>query len=72
MNWEEALWMMDAVMRVHSFELSSRCLNQFQVTVINLNGIWIWNDYLLPFSDAWNINGRIKTLPVAVLQYAAL
>ncbi len=34
-------------------------------TVTILNGMWIWNDYLLP-SLMLGQNGRIKTLPVAV------
>ena len=35
------------------------------VTVTILNGMWIWNDYLLP-SLMLGQNGRVKTLPVAV------
>lgn len=35
------------------------------VTVTILNGMWIWNDYLLP-SLMLGHNGKIKTLPVAV------
>ncbi|MCR5154667.1 MAG: carbohydrate ABC transporter permease [Lachnospiraceae bacterium] len=34
-------------------------------TVTILNGMWIWNDYLLP-SMMLGQNGKIKTLPVAV------
>ena len=34
-------------------------------TVTILNGMWIWNDYLLP-SLMLGQNGKIKTLPVAV------
>ena len=34
-------------------------------TVTILNGMWIWNDYLLP-SMMLGQNGRVKTLPVAV------
>ncbi len=34
-------------------------------TVTILNGIWIWNDYLLP-SLMLGQNGKVKTLPVAV------
>ena len=34
-------------------------------TVTILNGMWIWNDYLLP-SLMLGQNGRVKTLPVAV------
>ena len=35
------------------------------VTVTILNGMWIWNDYLLP-SLMLGHNGKVKTLPVAV------
>ncbi len=34
-------------------------------TVTILNGLWIWNDYLLP-SLMLGQNGKVKTLPVAV------
>ena len=34
-------------------------------TVTILNGMWIWNDYLLP-SMLLGLNGKYKTLPVAV------
>ena len=34
-------------------------------TVTILNGMWIWNDYLLP-SMLLGLNGKNKTLPVAV------
>ena len=34
-------------------------------TVTILNGMWIWNDYLLP-SMMLGQNGKVKTLPVAV------
>ena len=34
-------------------------------TVTILNGMWIWNDYLLP-SLMFGQNGKVKTLPVAV------
>ena len=30
-----------------------------------LNGMWLWNDYLLP-SLMLGQNGKVKTLPVAV------
>ena len=35
------------------------------VTVTILNGMWIWNDFLLP-SLLLGLNGKVKTLPVAV------
>ena len=34
-------------------------------TVTILNGMWIWNDFLLP-SLMLGLNGEVKTLPVAV------
>lgn len=33
------------------------------VTVAVLNGIWVWNDFLLPFLT---INGKINTIPLAM------
>ncbi|GAA0077596.1 carbohydrate ABC transporter permease [Clostridium sp. CTA-5] len=33
------------------------------VTVSVLNGIWIWNDFLLPFLT---VNGKINTIPLAM------
>jgi raffinose/stachyose/melibiose transport system permease protein len=35
------------------------------MTVTILNGMWIWNDFLLP-SLMLGLNGEVKTLPVAV------
>lgn len=43
-------------------------LKPVQMTVLILNGIWIWNDYLLP-SLMLGLNGKIKTLPVAVSSF---
>ena len=40
-------------------------LNPVITTVTILNGMWIWNDYLLP-SMMLGQNGKVKTLPVAV------
>lgn len=37
-------------------------------TVTILNGMWIWNDYLLP-SLMLGQNGKVKTLPVAVQSF---
>ncbi|MDR5587409.1 MULTISPECIES: carbohydrate ABC transporter permease [Clostridium] len=33
------------------------------VTVAVLNGIWVWNDFLLPFLT---VNGKINTIPLAM------
>lgn len=39
------------------------------VTVLILNGIWIWNDYLLPLLVLGS-NGVIQTIPIAVTAFA--
>ncbi|MCY1153281.1 MAG: carbohydrate ABC transporter permease [Sphaerochaetaceae bacterium] len=39
------------------------------VTVLILNGIWIWNDYLLPLLLLGS-NGRVQTIPIAVTAFA--
>lgn len=38
-------------------------LKSTTVTVSVLNGIWVWNDFLLPFLT---VNGRINTIPLAM------
>ena len=43
-------------------------LRPVHMTVLILNGLWIWNDYLLP-SLLLGLNGKIKTLPVAVTSF---
>ena len=43
-------------------------LKPIHMTVLILNGIWIWNDYLLP-SLMLGLNGKIKTLPIAVSSF---
>jgi ABC-type sugar transport system, permease component len=50
------------------FRIVLPLLKPVQVTVAILNGIWIWNDFLLP-SLMLGLNGRIKTLPVAVTSF---
>lgn len=47
------------------FKIVFPLLKPVEVTVTILNGMWIWNDYLLP-SMMLGQNGKIKTLPVAV------
>lgn len=39
------------------------------VTVLVLNGLWIWNDYLLPLLVLGS-NGQVQTLPLAVSMFA--
>lgn len=43
-------------------------LRPIQMTVLILNGIWIWNDFLLP-SLMLGLNGNVKTLPIAVTSF---
>lgn len=38
-------------------------LKSTTVTVAVLNGIWVWNDFLLPFLT---VNGKINTIPLAM------
>lgn len=47
------------------FKIVFPLLRPVEVTITILNGMWIWNDYLLP-SMMLGQNGKIKTLPVAV------
>lgn len=47
------------------FKIILPLLTPVITTVTILNGMWIWNDYLLP-SLILGQNGKVKTLPVAV------
>ena len=47
------------------FKIIFPLLKPVIMTVTILNGMWIWNDYLLP-SLMLGQNGKVKTLPVAV------
>ncbi|MXI87731.1 ABC transporter permease subunit [Sphaerochaeta halotolerans] len=51
------------------FEIVFPLLKPIIVTVMILNGIWIWNDYLLPYLVLGS-NGAVQTLPVAVTAFA--
>jgi raffinose/stachyose/melibiose transport system permease protein len=44
-------------------------LQTILITVLILNGIWIWNDYLLPLLLLGS-NGAVQTLPIAVTAFA--
>jgi raffinose/stachyose/melibiose transport system permease protein len=50
------------------FRIVFPLLKPVLVTITILNGLWIWNDYLLP-SLMLGLNGKIKTLPVAVTSF---
>ena len=53
------------------FKIIFPLMKPVQMTVLILNGLWIWNDYLLP-SIMLGLNGRIKTLPIAVSSFVAM
>lgn len=65
---EEAAWIDGCSPEGTFFQIVLPLLKPVQMTVLILNGIWIWNDYLLP-SLMLGLNGRIKTLPVAVSSF---
>ena len=50
------------------FKIVFPILTPITVTVIILNGMWIWNDYLLPLLVLGSGN-RIQTLPLAVASF---
>lgn len=50
------------------FRIVFPLLKPIQMTVLILNGIWIWNDFLLP-SLMLGLNGKVKTLPLAVTSF---
>lgn len=51
------------------FRIVFPLLKPVMVTVMILNGIWIWNDYLLPLLVLGG-NGTIQTIPLAVTAFA--
>jgi raffinose/stachyose/melibiose transport system permease protein len=51
------------------FKIVFPLLQPIIITVLILNGIWIWNDYLLPLLMLGS-NGAIQTIPVAVTAFA--
>ncbi len=65
---EEAAWIDGCSPEGTFFRVVFPLLKPVQMTTLILNGIWIWNDYLLP-SLMLGLNGRIKTLPVAVSSF---
>jgi raffinose/stachyose/melibiose transport system permease protein len=50
------------------FKIVFPLLTPIAVTVIILNGMWIWNDYLLPLLVLGSGN-RVQTLPLAVANF---
>ena len=51
------------------FRIVLPLLQPTAVTVLILNGIWIWNDYLLPLLVLGS-SGSVQTLPLAVSKFA--
>ncbi len=51
------------------FKIISPLLSPIHATVLILNGIWIWNDYLLPLLILGKGN-RVQTIPLAVANFA--
>jgi len=51
------------------FEIVFPLLQPIIITVLILNGIWIWNDYLLPLLMLGS-SGAIQTIPIAVTAFA--
>lgn len=51
------------------FRIVLPLLQPVVITVLILNGIWIWNDFLLPLLVLGS-NGRIQTIPLAVISFA--
>lgn len=65
---EEAAWIDGCSPEGTFFRIIFPLLKPVLVTTTILNGLWIWNDYLLP-SLMLGLNGKIKTLPVAVTSF---
>lgn len=65
---EEAAWIDGCSPEGTFFRIIFPLLKPVLVTITILNGLWIWNDYLLP-SLMLGLNGKIKTLPVAVTSF---
>ena len=51
------------------YKIISPLLKPIHATVLILNGIWIWNDYLLPILILGKGN-KVQTLPLAVATFA--
>lgn len=51
------------------FEIVVPLLQPTLITVLILNGIWIWNDYLLPLLVLGSA-GEVQTIPLAVTAFA--
>ncbi len=65
---EEAAWIDGCSRPAIFFRIVLPLLKPVTVTVIILNGIWIWNDYLLPLIIL-SIGKPVQTLPLAVQNF---
>ena len=68
---EEAAWIDGCSPEGTFFRIIFPLLKPVQVTVLILNGIWIWNDYLLP-SLMLGLNGRIENTAGCGQQFCRL
>ncbi|MBQ8031800.1 MAG: carbohydrate ABC transporter permease, partial [Butyrivibrio sp.] len=50
------------------FQIIFPLLTPVITTVTILNGMWIWNDYLLP-SMMLGQNGKVMTIPIAIQKF---
>ena len=66
---EEAATIDGCSKQIIFFRIIFPLLKPIIVTVLILNGIWIWNDYLLPLLML-GTNGKIQTIPIAVTAFA--
>lgn len=62
---EEAAYIDGCTPEQTFFKIVFPMLKPVIMTVTILNGMWIWNDFLLP-SMMLGLSGKVKTLPVAV------
>jgi raffinose/stachyose/melibiose transport system permease protein len=66
---EEAATIDGCSKQIIFFRIVFPLLKPIIVTVLILNGIWIWNDYLLPLLVLGS-NGAVQTIPIAVTAFA--
>lgn len=65
---EEAAYIDGASSERIFFQIVLPLLRPIQVTIVILDGVWFWNDYLLP-SLLLGQSGKIRTLPVAIASF---
>jgi raffinose/stachyose/melibiose transport system permease protein len=67
---EEAAWIDGCTRPSIFFRVILPLLKPISITVLILNGLWIWNDYLLPMI-VLDIGQKVQTLPLAVQNFAS-